>query len=218
MCLVSFVPYKDSFSIISNRDESIHREVPSLVDEKINGKTLYFPKDVKGGTWIGYDNLKNVIVLLNGGKEKHQRKLPYRKSRGLIVLELLGSSNISAQWKDLHLDNIEPFTIVFFNQDQELQEWIWDGNKKFTTILDHQQAYCWKSSTLYLPEEQDETKNDLKTFLSTPKTASAVRDFHLARRYENKTTPPIHPQIKTVSNTIINISSTDISLDYKNLR
>jgi uncharacterized protein with NRDE domain len=58
----------------------------------VNGKNVIYPKDPKaGGTWYVVDENGTVLVLLNGAEEKHTIKLSYRKSRGLIVLDIIGN-------------------------------------------------------------------------------------------------------------------------------
>ena len=92
MCTVSFVPTKNGVCITSNRDEKVSRK-KAISPQKttINNKVITFPKDPQaGGTWFAHDD-KNVIVLLNGAEEKHISKGNYRKSRGLIVLDLISS-------------------------------------------------------------------------------------------------------------------------------
>jgi uncharacterized protein with NRDE domain len=112
MCLVSYVPTDNGIIISSNRDEAIHRGEPTIVHKQImNNKSLSFPKDIKGGTWIVHDD-SDVIVLLNGAKERHERKDTYRMSRGLIVLDLMAQDNIMQAWMALDLTDIEPFTLV----------------------------------------------------------------------------------------------------------
>lgn len=92
MCTVTFVKTADKIVITSNRDEKIIR--PNAIPPQnymVNGKNVIYPKDPKaGGTWCVVDENGTVLVLLNGANEKHTVKLPYRKSRGLIVLELIG--------------------------------------------------------------------------------------------------------------------------------
>ena len=90
MCTVSFVPTQNGICITSNRDEKISRsKAISPQKTTINNKEITFPKDPQaGGTWFAHDD-KNVIVLLNGAEEKHVSKGNYRKSRGLIVLDLI---------------------------------------------------------------------------------------------------------------------------------
>lgn len=52
------------------------------------------------------------MVLLNGAKEKHLVKPFYRKSRGLIVLEIASENDSLECWKKIDLTEIEPFTMV----------------------------------------------------------------------------------------------------------
>jgi uncharacterized protein with NRDE domain len=54
-------------------------------------KNVIYPKDPKAGTWYVVDEKGTVLVLLNGANEKHVAGLNYRKSRGLIVLDIIGN-------------------------------------------------------------------------------------------------------------------------------
>ena len=120
MCTVSFVNVNNKIIITSNRDEKIIR--PSAIPPKnynINGKNVIFPKDPKaGGTWYVVDEKGTVLVLLNGADEKHQVEPLYRKSRGLIVLELISENSPKDFWNKIDLENIEPFTLVLFQENQ----------------------------------------------------------------------------------------------------
>jgi hypothetical protein len=189
MCTVSFVCSNGKIIITSNRDEKVIR--PSAIEPKkysINNKNVIFPKDPKaGGTWYAVDENGTVLVLLNGASEKHIVALPYRKSRGLIVLDLIGSADPLAHWKEIDLDNIEPFTLVLF-QNQKLYQLRWDGAEKETTNLDITQNYVWSSSTLY-PKEVRETRSKwFYGFLETKPgiTEDEMLNFH--RYTEEKNT------------------------------
>lgn len=131
MCTVSFVATNDAFIITSNRDEKVIR--PSAIPPKkyhINGKDILFPKDPKaGGTWYAVDAQGTVLVLLNGAAEKHEVQLPYRKSRGLIVLDMISNPSPKEFWEEINLENIEPFTLVLF-QNQALFQLRWNGMEK----------------------------------------------------------------------------------------
>ena len=59
----------------------------------------------------------------------------YRKSRGLIALDLIASKDILKTWQITDLTDIEPFTIVFFNGN-ELYQLQWDEFEKSTQNLD----------------------------------------------------------------------------------
>ena len=121
MCTVTFISTKEGCIITSNRDEKITREkaIPPQSYE-INTKKIIFPKDQKaGGTWIAHTENK-IVVLLNGAHEKHVVKPSYRKSRGLIVVEIASANNSLALWKTIDLTEVEPFTIVLFENNKDL--------------------------------------------------------------------------------------------------
>lgn len=186
MCTVSFVYSQNQVIITSNRDEQHIR--PALVPQtyKVNYKKLCFPKDPKaGGTWFAVDENANVLVLLNGAAEKHHWNPPYRRSRGLIVLDLLGSASAIATWKTINLDQIEPHTMVLY-QDQKLYQLRWNGTEKETLELDPEQSYIWSSSTLYAPEIRQARREWFSQFLDTQPEVSAEEMFHFHRYTENQ--------------------------------
>ena len=153
MCTVSFVCCHETVIITSNRDEKLIR--PSAIPPRnytCNGKNVVYPKDQKaGGTWFVADANGNVLVLLNGGITKHKVQFSYRRSRGLIALDIICSDSPKDFWKVINLEDIEPFTLVLY-QDKKLYELIWDGLTKITTPLDETQNHIWSSVTLYPAE------------------------------------------------------------------
>ena len=198
MCLVSFVPLSNSIVITSSRDESTGRKKPIMIHDWIRTKkSLTFPQDVKGGTWIGHDNFNNFLVILNGARLKHERANAYRKSRGLIVLDLLDADDIPLAWENVDLMDIEPFTLLHYSSEGNLWEWVWDGKNKLTNQLDIKKGHCWLSSTLYTPEEWTTMKHKFQDVLPTLTNAEVIRSFHLEHRYEDKPCGIIHPIIKT---------------------
>ena len=134
MCTVSFLPLENNdFILTSNRDETPLRKTiaPDFYTE--NNAALLYPKDAfAGGTWIGISNQKRVICLLNGAFEKHQRKEFYRKSRGIIVTELLAVEDAVSEIQQTNFIDIEPFTLVLIDFKNELKifELVWDGQNK----------------------------------------------------------------------------------------
>lgn len=189
MCTVSFVNVNDAFIITSNRDEKTIR--PSAIpprDYIINGKNVIFPKDPKaGGTWFVVDANGTVLVLLNGAAEKHKVELPYRKSRGLIVLDIIGSLSPKDFWDEIDLENIEPFTLVLF-QNAELFQLRWNGIQKETTPLDIHKNHVWSSSTLYSRGIREKRSKWFYTFLETNPEISETEmlRFHRYTEQENQ--------------------------------
>src|SRR5258708_172671 len=90
MCTVTYIPARDGFFLTSNRDENSGRPpaVPPFLYPMKTGSIL-FPRDAQaGGSWFAVHENGNALVLLNGALTRHQPAPPYRRSRGLILLEL----------------------------------------------------------------------------------------------------------------------------------
>ncbi|WP_300565910.1 NRDE family protein [Flavobacterium sp.] len=185
MCTVTFLNNNGKYIITSNRDEKVLR--PKAIEPKnyvINQKNVFFPKDSKaGGTWYAVDENANVIVLLNGAREKHIRKESYKKSRGLIVLDLIGATFIIKTWNKIDLDNIEPFTLIVF-ENLELFQLRWDGEKKETLQLDETKNHIWSSSTLYPKEIRESRAKWFYQFLGSKTTVSDAEILHFHRYTE----------------------------------
>lgn len=181
MCTVSFINNNGVVIITSNRDEKVIR--PAAVVPRNychNGKNIMYPKDPKaGGTWFAIDQNGTVLVLLNGGMAKHNPIFPYRKSRGLIALDIMANQSPKDFWSEIDLENIEPFTLVLF-QNGKLYELIWDGLVKMKIFLDSTKNHIWSSVTLY-PGEIRKKRNDwFFDFLKDKDKISPAQmlDFH----------------------------------------
>lgn len=153
MCTVTYLPLNNNdFILTSSRDVPFARE-SAMHPEKYteNGVDIYYPKDGKaGGTWIGISSKNRLICLLNGGYEYHTSLANYKKSRGLIVKALLTADDIRQGLEKIDLKGVEQFTltIVDWNNNLELIEFVWDGSKKHLKPLP-QEPQIWSSSTLY---------------------------------------------------------------------
>jgi hypothetical protein len=187
MCTVSFVASNGKTIITSNRDEKVIR--PSAIEPKnylINNKNIIFPKDSKaGGTWFAVDELGTTLVLLNGANEKHTVKNSYRKSRGLIVLEMISSFSPKDFWQEIDLLDIEPFTLVLF-QDKQLYQLQWNGINKDGISLDTEKKHVWSSATLYPKEIRENRANWLHSFLDSNSTVSETQMLHFHRYTEEE--------------------------------
>lgn len=150
MCTVTFIPTGDKIYLTSNRDEK-HWRSPALAPGTYafpSGKIM-FPKDGDaGGTWIAAHENGNAIIFLNGGLVKHTPEPPYRKSRGLILLDLIEASTPYNSFLAINLNNIEPLTAIIWD-DYHLFECRWDGERKHTKQLDSLAPHIWSSVTLY---------------------------------------------------------------------
>ena len=94
-------------------------------------------------------------ILLNGAFTAHLPAPSYRKSRGLLMIELLGTSNVYNTIDRHSFEGIEPFTLVLW-QKTLLMEYRWDGNILHRQQKNLGQAQIWSSATLYNKQMQQE--------------------------------------------------------------
>ncbi len=102
-------------------------------------------------------------------------------------MDIISAESPLNHWKSIDLDNIEPFTLVLF-QNQKLYQLRWDGTQKETTSLDITQNYVWSSSTLY-PKEVRETRSQwFYSFLETKPdiTPDEMLNFHRYTEEKNQ--------------------------------
>lgn len=181
MCTVTYLPIaNEGFIITSNRDEAPGR--PTLPPEvyDVNGIELLFPKDAfYGGTWICCAPGGRVACLLNGAFTLHTRKLPYRKSRGQVVLESFSYADLKSMVADYDFNDIEPFTLVHHG-NHVLEEVRWDGNVPHFKELDIRTPHLWASATLYTQEYIKRRHQWFEKWLQNHDTyrQEEILDFH----------------------------------------
>lgn len=183
MCTVTFIPLPDNnFILTSSRDVPYSREKAIFPQYYSEGDVqMEYPKDGKaGGTWIGHSSRSRLICLLNGGFQNHDSAENYRKSRGIIVLDLLREEDINQALKQIDLENIEPFTLVIVEWDFDLFlfEFVWDGHQKHFRIASKEPS-IWSSATLY----DEKTKKMRKNWFTEWErdfglSESSVAEFH----------------------------------------
>ncbi len=223
MCTVTIFRNSGETIITSNRDEQVARAA-ALQPKKylINGKNITFPKDPKGGgTWFAADESGNVIVLLNGARQSHQVKPGYRKSRGLIVLDLISSTSAIDCWNEIDLNEIEPFTIVL-HQDEILYDLRWNGEVKEKNIVECKYA-IWSSATLYAEHIRHARENWFEEFLKENDynvNAGQLCQFHTTSHGADIQNGLVidRDQLKTLSITQALIVGKSVELNYSDLQ
>lgn len=182
MCTVTFIPLGNKILLTSNRDEkSIRKKAIHPSVTSYNTINLLFPKDAEaGGTWIGASDQGAIMVLLNGGFIKHEPAAEYRKSRGLVFLDVLSATKALPAFKKISLLGIEPFTLVIW-EDGQLYECRWSGEEKYIREMDIMKPHIWSSVTLYTSETIHKREQWFKNWLDQHPEPSitAVRKFHL---------------------------------------
>lgn len=176
MCTVTYVPTENGFIFTSSRDERYDRKetkFPVITDN------LIFPQDLEAkGTWIA-SNSYRLACLLNGGFIKHERKLSYKKSRGLMLLDSFNFKSINDFVSTYDFEGMEPFTFICIDNDY-VHELRWDE-----VIIHHSKKsltnrHIWSSATLYEPNivlEREKWFFDWHNTNNNPNLAFC-RDFH----------------------------------------
>ena len=181
MCTVTYIPQSNNnFILTSNRDEAAHRSPQSLTKIVLHGVELVFPKDAgAGGTWVAAANDGRVVCLLNGAFEKHKHQPPYRRSRGIMVLDYFKYKSTNDFFEHYDFEGMEPFTFVLVGHN-ELHELRWDENDAHLKELNTKGFYLWSSATLYTPEVRLEREEWFQDWLKDRNdfSLSAIQDFH----------------------------------------
>ena len=191
MCTVSYLPLPgEGFIITSTRDEKSLRK-PAMPPEKYNihDGPVYFPRDTDaGGTWIASSPGGHTLCLLNGGFIIHESSPPYRKSRGLVLLDFYRFNNVVRFRDEYDFSGIEPFTLLICNSHGNAQdiaypqfdELRWDGEQVHHTPLNPELPAIWSSVTLYSDEVISQRKQWFDKWLAGhPEfTVGSAVDFH----------------------------------------
>ncbi len=151
MCTVTWIPASaGGHYLTSNRDEAPLRAAVDLVHRQAaSGELLHYPVDQgAGGTWFCLSENQRAICLLNGAKRKHKHLPPYRRSRGLIVLDAYDYVDFDVFIRDHNLVGIEPFTMILAEKERA-KSLIWSGRKKVVVTIPQGKPCLWSSSTLY---------------------------------------------------------------------
>lgn len=178
MCTVTYYRDQHKTIITSNRDENIGRPL-ALFPRKVvtNDSVAYYPIDPQtNGTWFVIKNNGNVLVLLNGAEKKHIPNPPYRKSRGLILLDIANADNLLEAWKSINLSSIEPFTLITI-VDNQLFQLRWNEIEKTIIELDTSRSYIWSSTTIYSDEIIHKKEKWFSDFLSQKKENIGADDL-----------------------------------------
>ncbi|WP_051686387.1 NRDE family protein [Chryseobacterium hispalense] len=221
MCTVSYFKTKDAIIFTSNRDEKKNREkavFPNTLE--LENHVLYFPKDKKAsGTWFTADDNGNVAILLNGAFQKHTNNPPYKKSRGIVLLDIVKSNNFLHAFHKYDLLGIEPFQVLIFS-DKKLMRLLWDGRSRHEILLDQNENHLLSSKTLYNDTIEDERQKYFSRFQGIKNIETQeILNFHKEHQIEKESGIDriIKEEYITVSITQLIIKKESIDFTYYDL-
>jgi Transport and Golgi organisation 2 len=189
----------------------------------INGTKLMYPKDANAsGTWIAVKENGSTVCLLNGAFEAHTPQPPYRRSRGLVVLDIASENNMTDAFQNADLYRVEPFTMIIAEQ-HTLYECRWDGSQKFVMQLNENQPHIWSSSTLYPLATRLKRKQWFEVWQAAlPKpTVTDILNFHVQTGdgdIQNDLVMNRSNEVFTVSVTSVLAEGATINMQYFDLK
>lgn len=224
MCTVTYIPSSSGFYLTSNRDEKKIRLKAAIPQwESFASGQILFPKDGNaGGTWMALHENGNAMVLLNGGFNHHHPAPSYRRSRGLIFLDIFDHPQPIAAFEQINLQKIEPFTLVI-RQQQYLFEAVWDGEDKILTECPVQQPRIWSSATLYGADVVAKRKTWFEAFIKNNGRIEAhqILNFHHFAGDGDKTNDVLmnrNDEMFTVSISLLHRNHMDSEFHYFDLQ
>jgi hypothetical protein len=222
MCTVTYIPFVEGFHLTSNRDENPERGKPEWpAAYHHSAHRLFYPRDPKGkGTWIAADERGNVICLLNGAIEPHHQAPSYRKSRGLVVIDVFSFQSIETFYNNYDLHDIEPFTLVVI-WEKKLFEFKWNGRIKTLDFLPEKECRIWSSVTLYKQEIIKKKEKLFRDWYSKTDgiDPQSILSFHL-------TSDPQDPansikmnreNVQTMCVTLISVMNNELTMSHYDL-
>lgn len=225
MCTITYLPLAGGgFLLTHNRDESPLR--PAAVfpaREERQQKKLLFPKDPQGGgSWIATDEQSCLVCLMNGAIGQHERRPPYRLSRGQLVLEATASPSFRHFVENYRLEGIEPFTLLFFEQEAmgwQINELRWNGSHPYVRQLNSGIPHIWSAPQLYNSEQQKSREQWFTEWLQRKPAFSpeAILAFHQQAGKEAPTHSLLlnrEEKVKTLSITQVVAQKGHIQMSY----
>ncbi len=222
MCTLTFVPTEDGYLVGMNRDELLTRRV-ALPPKRFqrSGMEMVYPSEPSGGTWIACNDRGNLLALLNWNASGSPRLGEKRKTRGLVIPELIGEPDLPAadsHFYQMNLDGLFPFRLVgVFRSERTINEWRWDGvarrKMEFSWARNH-----WFSSSLSDSLAEEERGHACQAAAGEPAAGSNGWLRRIHRSHVPRPGPfsvCVHRQdAATVSYTEVRCGASQISMDY----
>lgn len=156
MCTVSWVPGPEGYTLFFNRDERLSRspaEAPRV--RELMGVRYLSPLDGDfGGTWLAANEFGLALGILNRYRVQGYEPPPHPRSRGFIVLDLVGHATAPdavAALERQDLDAVQPFTLVALEPGQPARLAAWDG-RSLTAATHRAPGLLLTSSSVTEPE------------------------------------------------------------------
>lgn len=188
MCTVTYIPSKSNIFITSIRKEKNgHSVVLPPEQYSFSSGSIIFPKEtVSGGSWIACHANGNSVAFLNAAPAADaSEEQSYRKSRGLILLDLADHTTPFNCFLAINLNRIAPFTAII-SDNFHLFECYWDGKNKSYTELDAHAPHIWSSVDLYSHDAANKRKMQFEESIAAIKELNQKNILEFHRDFDQK--------------------------------
>jgi hypothetical protein len=187
MCTVSWAPGPEGYTLFFNRDERLSRSPaePPRVRELMGVRYLSPLDGDFGGTWLAANEFGLALGILNRYRVQGYVPPPRPRSRGFIVLDLVGHAGASdaiAALEHQDLDTVQPFTLVALEPGQPARMAAWDG--RALTVATHRAPGLILTSSSVTEPEVAANRRALFSALDvvTPEALLALHRSHQPER------------------------------------
>lgn len=219
MCTASWILEGSGYELFFNRDEKLTRKPadPPKLDQR-DGIRFLAPSDGDfGGTWIGTNEFGVSVCLLNG---VHSAGIPApanRRSRGLLVLDLIAARSVSELAARLEAGGFSlyaPFTMAALGPSEPAAVMEWNGSETSFRFQPERQFMLTSSS--FDSGRVKEGRRKRYALLPTAATPEQLRAFHGSHEPEASAySVCIHrTDAQTVSFSRIRVSATETNFFY----
>jgi len=223
MCTVTYLPRgEQAYWLTTNRDEAPRRSPEHISAQQVKGQRLIFPRDeAAGGTWVVASDAGRVICLLNGAFKPHDRRPPYRRSRGLMALDFFEYPSFERFLDQYEFEGMEAFTMLIFESGQIL-DLRWDQSQLHPRYFDPTQPHVWSSAPLYPPPIRQKREQWFEDWLQEQKAYTRDSILHWHRTAGegdpwNDVVMNRDDKVRTVSITSIERVYGEIDMQYHDL-
>jgi hypothetical protein len=141
MCTVSWLRTADGYELFCNRDEKRTRR-PALAPRvhRFGGVRFAAPVDADGGgSWVGVNEHRLALCLLNGHEAEAVEPREEAISRGLLLCGLMdcaSPSHVAERVKAMKLASFRPFTLVALAPATGTVVFRWTGHELSVALGD----------------------------------------------------------------------------------
>ena len=229
MCTVAFIPDAESGYLLGHNRDELRSRARGLPPERHEGPGASFlaPRDPDGGgTWIGVNDSRMTLCLLNSAERDPARLPPEPRSRGLLLWDVLALASVDAV--DARLDNtrellgeVRAFHMVAALPGTRARaavsvHWRWDGENLVRETREGPAMYVSSSyDQVAVERERGAAWQRLRSGGSVPDEPALIRWLASA----GETLGPFsvcmdRPNAMTVSRTLVRVGARAVEMRY----